>query len=163
MRTSLDLTPLRRATIGFDRLFDMLESGAATPTGDSYPPFDLEQEGDERYRITIAVAGFRLEDLELTTQQNLLIVRGRKDEREDRRYLHRGIATRSFERRFVMGDYVRVSRADLHDGLLTIELVREIPQEMKPRRIAIGDGGSVRLSDQRASAKNDNQQERAAA
>ena len=164
MRTNIDLTPFRRATVGFDRLFDMLENGITNQTADTYPPFDLEQQGNDRYRITLAVAGFRPDEIDITSQQNLLIVSGRKGDQDERSYVHRGIAARSFERRFVLGDYVQVRGADLKDGLLSIELVREIPEEMKPRRIEIGGTeGQSQLSDQRESAVNENQKERVAA
>lgn len=164
MRTNFDLTPFRRASVGFDRLFDMIENGIGNPSADNYPPFDLEQQGDDRYRIALAVAGFRPDEIDITAQQNLLIVSGKKSEQNDRSYVHRGIATRSFERRFVLGDYVQVRSADLRDGLLSIELVREVPDEMKPRRIEIGKTeGQSRLSDQRDSAVNSNQEDRAAA
>jgi len=166
MRTNLDLTPFRRATVGFDRLFDLLESDSWLP-GENYPPFDLEQEGDDHYRITLAVAGFSPDEIDVTAQQNLLIVSGRKGEQEDKTYIHRGIAARSFERRFVLGDYVQVKGADMKDGLLTIELEREIPEEMKPKKIEIGSGSGsrARLTDQQSSSANQNQaeQERAAA
>ena len=164
MRTNFDLTPFRRATVGFDRLFDMLESGIPGQTSDTFPPFDLEQQDNDRYRITLAVAGFRPDEIDITAQQNLLIVSGRKGGQDDRSYIHRGIAARSFERRFVLGDYVQVRTADLHDGLLSIELVREVPEEMKPRRIEIGGAeGTVRLSHERDPAANENQEDRAAA
>lgn len=164
MRTNVDLTPFRRATVGFDRLFDMLENGLTNQTAETYPPFDLEQQGNDRYRITIAVAGFHPDEIDITAQQNLLIVSGKKDEQDERSYVHRGIAARSFERRFVLGDYVQVRDADLKDGLLSIELVREIPEEMKPRRIEIrGTEDQSQLSDQRDPAVNENQEERVAA
>lgn len=164
MRTNFDLTPFRRATVGFDRLFDMLENGMTNPTADSYPPFDLEQQGNDRYRITLAVAGFRPDEIDVTAQQNLLIVTGKKSGQDERSYVHRGIAARSFERRFVLGDYVQVRNADLRDGLLSIELLREIPEEMKPRRIEIrGAEGQSQLSDQRETAANQNEKERVAA
>ena len=164
MRTNFDLTPFRRATVGFDRLFDMLENGIPNQAVDTYPPFDLEQQGDDGYRITLAVAGFRPDEIDITAQQNLLVVSGRKGEQDERSYVHRGIAARSFERRFVLGDYVQVRNADLRDGLLSIELVREIPEEMKPRRIEIsGAEGRTQLSDQRDSAANENQEDRVAA
>ena len=164
MRTNFDLTPFRRATVGFDRLFDMLENGITNQAADTYPPFDLEQQGSDRYRITLAVAGFRPDEIDVTAQQNLLIVSGRKNEQNERSYVHRGIGARSFERRFALGDYVQVRGADLRDGLLSIELVREIPEEMKPRRIEIrGPEGQSRLSDQRDSAANENRDDRAAA
>jgi molecular chaperone IbpA len=139
MRTNFDFTPYRRSTVGFDRLFDMLESGGGQ-AGDNYPPFDLERVDDDRYRITLAVAGFGSEEIDIVAQQNLLIVSGRKREDEGRQYIHRGIATRAFERRFGLADYVQVRNADLRDGILAIELVREIPEEMKPRKVSINVG-----------------------
>lgn len=164
MRTNLDLTPFRRASVGFDRLFDMIENGISNPVADNYPPFDLEQQGDDCYRITLAVAGFRPDEIDITALQNLLIVSGKKNEQNERSYVHRGITARSFERRFVLGDYVQVRGADLRDGLLSIELVREIPEEMKPRRIEIGKAErQSRLSDQRGTAVNSKQEDRAAA
>jgi len=143
MRTNLDLSPFRRAMVGFDRLFDLIESGAPTMGSENYPPFDLEQDGDDHYRVTLAVAGFRPEEIDVTAQQNLLVVSGRKNEQEERNYIHRGIAARSFERRFVLGDYVQVKGADLKDGLLTIELERQVPEEMKPKKIEIGSGSGA--------------------
>ena len=162
MRTNFDFTPYRRSTVGFDRLFELLENGANWMGRDNYPPFDLEHDGEDRYRITLAVAGFKQDEIDITAQQNLLVVSGRKQENEEGRYVHRGIATRSFERRFVLGDYVHVKAAELSDGLLSIELVREIPEEMKPRKIEIGGGESqVQIGDQRAD--NENSEDRAAA
>jgi molecular chaperone IbpA len=153
MRTNFDFTPFRRSTVGFDRLFDLLES--ATQTAENYPPFDLEKSGEDSYRITLAVAGFSPEEIEIIAQQNMLVVSGRKDGDEERRYIHRGIATRAFERRFGLADYVKVRGAELKDGMLSIELVREIPEEMKPRRIEIGGGDShAQIGDQRS--ENDN-------
>lgn len=139
-----DFTPYRRSTIGFDRLFDMLEASARQAQSENYPPFNLERVADDRYRITLAVAGFRREEIEVTGQQNLLLVKGRKEENENNlgSYLHVGIANRSFERRFELADFVRVDSAALKDGLLTIELVREIPEAMKPKTIAISDGAA---------------------
>ena len=166
MRTAFDLTPFRRSSVGFDRLFDLLENGTALLNGETYPPFDLEQEGEDRYRITLAVAGFRPEEIDLTAQQDMLIVTGRKaDQSESGRYIHRGIAARSFERRFVLGDHVDVRSAELTDGLLRIELVREVPEEMKPKKIQIGsasEGQQQRLADQQQSA-NHNEREAVAA
>ena len=140
MRTNFDLSGFRRSTIGFDRLFDLLESSAAAQNADGYPPFDLEYDDADSYRITLAVAGFKPQEIEVTAQQNLLIVSGRKadDEQNDGRYLHRGIARRGFERRFELADFVQVKSADMKDGLLTIDLAREIPEAMRPRRIEIG-------------------------
>lgn len=164
MRTNIDLTPFRRATVGFDRLFDMLESGLNGQAEDNYPPFDLERHGEDQYRISLAVVGFRPDEIDITSQQNLLIVSGRKNEQEERNYVHRGIAARSFERRFVLGDYVQVRSADMRDGLLSIELAREIPEEMKPRKIEIGGGqGQSRLAGRREPAANQQVEERTAA
>jgi molecular chaperone IbpA len=135
----IDLTPYRRSTVGFDRLFDVLERQARNAGGDNYPPFNIERRGVDEYRITVAVAGFRSEDLDITAQQNLLVVQGRKrDEVAGGEMLHVGIANRGFERRFELADYVRVANADLADGLLVIDLVREVPEAMKPKKIAIG-------------------------
>lgn len=134
-----DFTPYRRSTVGFDRLFDLLENTARNAGGDNYPPFNIERRGEDSYRITLAVAGFRAEDLDITAQQNLLVVQGRKrDEASEGEMLHVGIANRGFERRFELADYVRVADADLADGLLVIDLVREVPEAMKPKKIAIG-------------------------
>ncbi|MGF1549261.1 MAG: Hsp20 family protein [Sphingomonadaceae bacterium] len=144
MRSQFDLTPFRRSTVGFDRLFDFLES-ASRGEGDNYPPFDIEKISDDRYRITLAVAGFKDEEIDIVARQNLLAVTGKKAEGGDRdgNFLHRGIATRSFERRFELADFVKVQGADLKEGLLTIDLLREIPEEMKPRRINIGGGSET--------------------
>jgi molecular chaperone IbpA len=134
-----DLTPYRRSTVGFDRIFDLLEGQARLNAGDNYPPFNIERRGEDDYRITLAVAGFRAPDIDITAQQNLLVVQGRKrDESTDGEFLHVGIANRGFERRFELADYVRVDSADLADGLLAINLVREVPDAMKPRKIAVG-------------------------
>lgn len=135
-----DFTPYRRSTVGFDRLFDLLENQARLNAGDNYPPFNISRRGEDNYRITLAVAGFRTGDIDITAQQNLLVVQGKKrDEVEDgSELIHVGIANRGFERRFELADFVRVERADLADGLLIIDLVREVPDAMKPRKIAIG-------------------------
>ena len=134
-----DFSPYRRSTVGFDRLFDLLEKQARNNAGDNYPPFNIERRGEDSYRITLAVAGFRPDDLEITAQQNLLVVHGRKrDESEaDGEMLHVGIANRGFERRFELADFVRVQNARLEDGLLAIDLVREVPEAMKPKKIAV--------------------------
>ena len=138
---NFDLTPYRRSTVGFDRLFDLLENSArGAASSDNYPPFDLERLAEDRYRITLAVAGFKKDEIDIVAQQNLLLVSGKKEPAQQDRanFLHVGIANRSFERRFELADFVRVQSADLADGLLTIELVREIPEAMKPQKIAIG-------------------------
>ena len=139
MRTNFDFTPYRRTTVGFDRLFDLLEGASRGTPVDNYPPFDIERTGDDSYRITIAVAGFKADEVDLTAQHNLLVVSGRKADADgERQYVHRGIATRAFERRFELADYVQVQGASLDDGLLTIELKREVPEAMRPRKIAVG-------------------------
>lgn len=146
MRNTFDLTPYRRSTVGFDRLFDLIENSARLQQGDNYPPFNIERVSEDRYRVTLAVAGFKADEIDITAQQNLLQISGRKDEvPQDERanYLHLGIANRSFERRFELADFVRVENANLADGLLVIELVREVPDAMKPRKIAINGKGEV--------------------
>jgi molecular chaperone IbpA len=138
-----DLTPYRRSTIGFDRLFDMLEA-SARQSGDNYPPFNLERTAEDHFRITLAVAGFRRDEIEIVAQQNLLTINGKKDKDGDQSaMLHLGIATRSFERRFELADFVRVEDARLNDGLLTIDLVREVPEALKPQTIAIKTGAPL--------------------
>jgi molecular chaperone IbpA len=133
-----DFAPYRRSMVGFDRLFDLLEKQAQAGE-DKYPPFNIERRGDDAYRITLAVAGFKPGEIDITAQQNLLIVQGRKGEDgPSGQFIHVGIAQRAFERRFELADYVRVERADLEDGLLQIDLVREVPEAMKPKKIAIG-------------------------
>ena len=133
-----DFTPYRRSTVGFDRLFDFLES-ASRAEQDNYPPFDIEKLGDDSYRITLAVAGFKRDEIDIVAHQNVLTITGRRaeDRNKDGNFLHMGIANRAFERRFELADFVHVSGADLTDGLLRIALQREIPEAMKPRRIDI--------------------------
>jgi molecular chaperone IbpA len=137
--TTIDFTPLFRSAIGFDRLASALESAYRSEPG-GYPPYNVEVTGQDKYRITMAVAGFKQEDLTLNVKESLLTVSGARKEDEadrERRFLYRGIATRSFERQFQLADYVKVVDARLQDGLLHIELVREIPEAMKPRQIEI--------------------------
>jgi molecular chaperone IbpA len=134
-----DFTPYRRTMVGFDRLFDLLENHNRLNSGDNYPPFNIERRAEDSYRITLAVAGFKPADIEITAQQNLLVVQGKKaDEAASGQYLHVGIAQRGFERRFELADYVRVDAANLEDGLLSIDLVREVPEAMKPKKIPVG-------------------------
>lgn len=156
-----DFTPYRRSTVGFDRLFDLLENQARLNAGDNYPPFNISRQGEDNYRITLAVAGFRAGDIDITAQQNLLVVQGKKrDEVDDgSELIHVGIANRGFDRRFELADFVRVERADLADGLLIIDLVREVPDAMKPRKIVVGGAAPLMAvpspgddSDQAASA-----------
>ena len=138
MRSAFDFAPFRRSTVGFDRLFDMLEDSATGQGQENYPPFDLVKVDDNHFRINIAVAGFKQDEIDITALQNVLIVSGKKSEDEGNGFIHRGIATRSFERRFGLADHVKVKTADMKDGLLSIDLMREIPEEMKPRKIQIG-------------------------
>lgn len=138
-----DFTPFRRSTVGFDRLFDLLEASARQANSENYPPFNLERLAEDRYRITLAVAGFKADEIDVTAQQNLLQVQGKKaseNENNAGAFLHLGIANRSFDRRFELADFVRVESADLADGLLVIELVREVPEAMKPKKIAVNAG-----------------------
>lgn len=143
MRSTFDFSPFRRSTIGFDRLFDMLEE-SNVGNGDNYPPFDLVMVDDDQYRIDLAVAGFSRDDIDITAQQNQLIVKGKRSDDDGTKYVHRGIATREFERQFGLADHIRVTDADLHDGLLSISLVREVPEAMKPRSIEIGGATSAK-------------------
>ena len=138
--TSFDFTPLYRTSVGFDRLASLMSSANRQDQGNSYPPYNIRTMGENHYQITMAIAGFAETDLQITTEHNRLLVTGnRSDETEEKgEYLHRGIATRSFERRFNLADHVKVVAASLENGLLHIELEREIPEEMKPRTIEIG-------------------------
>jgi molecular chaperone IbpA len=139
MRTNLNFSPLFRSTIGFDRVFDLLENASRAQSFESWPPYDIVRTSDDSYRIAMAVAGFSEPQLSITHQPNLLVVAGSKPD-EEGDYLHRGIPGASFERRFELADHVKVANARLENGLLTITLVREVPEEMKPRRIAIKAG-----------------------
>jgi molecular chaperone IbpA len=151
------LNPLYRSTVGFDHLFGLLDSLSGEARTETYPPYNIERTGENAYRITMAVAGFSEDDLSVEAKENVLTVKGeKKPETQDdgRELLYRGIASRAFERRFQLADYVEVKGADLVNGLLHIDLVREIPEAMKPRQIAIGkgkaktNGGKVREIDQ---------------
>lgn len=134
-----DFTPYHRTMVGFDRLFDLLENQSRMSGGDNYPPFNIERRGEDAYRITLAIAGFKPADIDITAQQNLLVILGKKgDDASAGQFLHVGIAQRGFERRFELADYVRVEAANLEDGLLAIDLVREVPEAMKPKKIAVG-------------------------
>jgi molecular chaperone IbpA len=134
---SIDLSPLYRSVVGFDRLADLLDS-ASTEAASGYPPYNIERTAENAYRIEIAVAGFKAEDLFIEVKENLLTVQGRKAANDEaRRYLHRGLAERNFERRFQLADYVVVQDAQLSNGLLSVSLKRELPEALKPRRIEI--------------------------
>ena len=142
---SIDLSPLYRSTVGFDRLGALLDSALRTDQGSGFPPYNIEVTGDNRYAITLAVAGFDQKDLDIQVERGLLSVRGKKsgNDTEERKYLHQGIATRTFERKFSLADHVEVTGAELTNGLLTVNLVKEIPEAMKPKTIAINDSGNV--------------------
>ena len=144
MRT-IDFTPLYRSAVGFDRMAHLLESAARTGEPGGWPPYNIETTGENAYRIEIAVAGFKPDELNIEVKENLLTVTGRRtaNDGEDRTFLHRGLAERDFERRFQLADYVVVTEAGLNNGLLTIELKRELPEALKPRRIEINAGPAL--------------------
>ena len=149
MRT-LDFAPLYRSVVGFDRLADLLDA-ASHEAATGYPPYNIERTGENDYRIEIAVAGFKPEELTIDVKEAVLTVQGRKAANDEpRRYLHRGLAERNFERRFQLAEYVAVTDAHLADGLLQIALKRELPEALKPRRIAIGTGASTLIEDKQA-------------
>ena len=143
MRTTYDYAPLWRSTIGFDRLFELIDAAQHTGTDDNYPPCDVERLGEDRYQISLALAGFSSDEIAITAEQNVLTVEGRKAEKQQREFLHHGISSRPFRRQFNLADYVQVKGAAFDNGLLQIELVRQVPEAMKPRRISIaGSAGS---------------------
>jgi molecular chaperone IbpA len=134
-----DLSPLYRSTVGFDRLASLFDQAAGIENEPTYPPYNIERLADNSYRITMAVAGFGKDDVKIEVKESTLSIRGeKKDESKDRQYLHRGIASRAFERRFQLADHVEVVGAELQDGLLHVDLKRELPERMKPRTIPIG-------------------------
>jgi molecular chaperone IbpA len=136
--TKFDPTPLWRSTVGFDRLFNLIDETSRWAGEDNYPPYNIERTGEDRYQISLALAGFSPDEVTITAEQNVLTVEGRKAEKEQRQYLYQGISARPFKRVFNLADYVEVKGATLEAGLLKIALVREVPEAMKPRRIAIG-------------------------
>lgn len=140
MSTTFDFTPLFRSSIGFDRMLNALQAASRVESIDNWPPYDIEKTGEDDYRVSLAVAGFSQDDLTITQEQNMLMVSGQKSGDDKAQYLHRGIAGRAFQRRFELADHVKVMGANLVNGLLTIDLRREIPEEMKPRRIEIASG-----------------------
>ena len=147
-----DFAPLFRSTIGFDRLTQLLDAATHVDSGAlSYPPYNIEATGENAYRLTMAVAGFAAEDLDITAKEGALIVTGkaRKDD-EAARYLHRGIARRAFERRFQLADHIRVAGASLDNGLLHVDLVREVPEALKPRKVAISTGETPKVLEPKA-------------
>ncbi|OPY94104.1 heat-shock protein [Bradyrhizobium sacchari] len=136
MRT-FDYTPLWRSTIGFDRIFDLLDESQRT-VEEYYPPYNIERLGEDHYQISLALAGFTSDEISVTAEQNVLAVEGRKGDEPQRDYLYRGIPAKPFKRQFNLADYVQVKNASFDNGLLRIELVRELPEAMRPRRIPIG-------------------------
>jgi molecular chaperone IbpA len=147
MRT-MNLDPFWRTSIGFDRLFDMVDESLRYQPEDNYPPCNITRTGENNYRISLAVAGFKPEQIGVTVNQNVLIISGNADEKQgEGEYLYRGIAGRSFERRFNLADYIVVKGASLDEGLLQIELELELPEAMKPRRIEIRTGNAVGKGD----------------
>ncbi len=150
MRT-YDFAPLWRSTIGFDRLFDLLDE-TQRGSEDNYPPYNIERLGEDRYQISLALAGFSPDEMSVTAEQNVLTVEGRKADKDQREYLYQGISARPFKRQFSLADHVQVRTATFENGLLRIELVREIPEAMKPRRIAIGGTGAPKVIDQAKAA-----------
>jgi molecular chaperone IbpA len=145
MRSAFDFSPLYRSTVGFDRLFDLIDQTARQDASSPWPPYNVEKTGDDQYRITMAIAGFSPDDVEITQKENTLLVAGHKQpEQENAHFLHRGIATRNFKQSFSLADYVKVKGASLENGLLTVDLVREVPEEMKPRRIEIATSDSAK-------------------
>src|SRR3981081_1375109 len=137
MRTTYDFAPLWRSTIGFDRLFDLVDAAQHGGPEDNYPPCNVERLSDDRYQISLAVAGFSPDEIAITAEQNVLTVEGRKGEKQQRELLYQGISSRPFKRQFNLADHVQVRGAAFDNGLLQIELFREVPEAMKPRRIAI--------------------------
>ena len=142
---NVDLAPLWRSSIGFDRVFDLLD-GASRWAGEdnNYPPYNIERTGEDQYRISLALAGFTRDEITITAEQNVLTVEGSRSEKGERQYLYKGISARAFRRVFSLAEYVEVKGASFEDGLLKIELVRELPEAMKPRQIAIGGDGQTR-------------------
>jgi len=144
--TTIDLSPLYRSTVGFDRFGSLLDNvmGAEKSASTGYPPYNIEVVGDDRYAITIAVAGFEESDLDIQVENGILAVRGKLEKADvERKYLHQGIANRSFERKFTLADHVEVTAAELRNGILQLSLVKEVPEAMKPRKISIGGADTV--------------------
>jgi molecular chaperone IbpA len=151
---SYDLTPFYRSTIGFDRMLDLLGAVSRPEIEESWPPYDIERLAEDRYRITMAVAGFSPDELSIVAEPNALLIEGRKnDDDSGRNYLHRGIAQRAFRRQFDLADFVKVAGASYENGLLSVELEQEIPEAMKPRRIEIGASAPARMSEPRRGEK----------
>jgi molecular chaperone IbpA len=148
---SFDLSPLFRSSIGFDRLMRLADAATRVDSGNGYPPYNIESTGENAYRLTMAVAGFSADELDITVQENALLITGKsKAEAEGKQYLYRGIARRAFERRFQLADHIKVAGASLDNGLLHVDLVREIPEAMKPRKVEIAKNAAPQVIDQKA-------------
>jgi molecular chaperone IbpA len=148
---TFDFSPLFRSTIGFDRLTRLIDAAQVDNGASAYPPYNIEATGENAYRLTMAVAGFGADDLEITAKEGALVVTGKaRKEDEEKHYLHRGIARRAFERRFQLADHIRVSGASLDNGLLHVDLVREVPEALKPRKIDIVSGDTPKVLEQKA-------------
>ncbi|MCC8954171.1 Hsp20 family protein [Bradyrhizobium sp. Pear77] len=152
MRTTFDFAPLWRSTIGFDHLANLVDSTMRQATEDHYPPYNIERFGEDHYRISLAVAAFGADDITVIAEQNALTIEGRKPEKAAGEYLYQGIAARPFRRVFNLADYVQVKEVSLRDGLLIIDLVRDVPEAMKPRRIQIAGGASPSRIEQKKAA-----------
>jgi molecular chaperone IbpA len=149
MRT-FDFAPLWRSTIGFDHLADLVDSSLRQASDDNYPPYNIERSSEDHYRITLALAGFAPDDVSVTAEQNMLTIEGKTQAKDQREYLYQGIAARPFRRMFNLADYVQVKAATFKDGLLTIDLAREVPEAMKPRKIAINGGAALQIDQKKA-------------
>jgi len=149
---NFDLAPLWRSTVGFDRLFDLIDDSLRYTGEDHYPPYNIERTGEDQYCISLALAGFTPEDIAITAEQNVLTVEGRRSEKGDHQYLYQGISARPFRRQFNLADYVQVKGAAFDSGLLKIDLMREVPEAMKPRRIEINAGNDNQQIEQKQAA-----------
>ena len=150
-----DFSPLFRSTIGFDRLARLVDSASRFDSAPTYPPYNIESTGEDAYRLTMAVAGFSRDEIDLTVHENTLVISGKAqkdDEEANGRYLHRGIARRAFERRFSLADHIKVTGASMDNGLLHVDLVREVPEEAKPRQIKIGEAAAPKQVEQQKAA-----------
>lgn len=141
--TTIDFSPLYRSTVGFDSLANMLDSAMQTNTTSGYPPYDIESVDEGKYKITVAVAGFSEDELDIQIENGVLTISGKRDDEKQGNYLHRGIAKRSFERKFQLADHVEVDNAELVNGLLQVSLLKEVPEALKPKKISIGSGSDV--------------------
>jgi molecular chaperone IbpA len=150
--TTFDLTPLWRSSVGFDRMIDLVEDSVRWTGNDNYPPYNIERAGEDSYQVSLALAGFTPDEIGITVEQNVLTVEGRKPDRGEHHYLYQGISSRPFRRTFNLADYVQVKGAAFVNGMLKIDLVREVPESMKPRQIAIQTGNDNQQVQQKQAA-----------